>query len=347
VGVTPSRFVRAANGGRGSAQPRRAFLWGAAGLLCLAACSRPATPRREQRKVARVGYLAAGVPGGSNSTAFVQGLADLGWVEGQNLTIHYRWGSGNDDEFHPLVAELLALDVDVIQATGLPAVRAAMQATTTTPIVMTSIGDPVQNGLVERLGRPGGNATGISIMAPQLSAKRLELLKEAVPSLARVGVLYNPSTPDMVLSWNETEQAAPQLGVEALALSLTTAEEIGAALGAASAQRADALILLSDDVVFRSRRQILERATAAGLPTMGSHRAYAETGGLLAYGPNYGELFRRAAAQVDKILNGTPPAVLPVEQPTKFELVINRKAAQALGVTLPLSILLEAAEVIE
>jgi putative tryptophan/tyrosine transport system substrate-binding protein len=334
-------------------RPRRAFLLGAASCMALAACSsvtpNGAAPRARPTppSVAQVGYVAAGTPGGPNSTAFMQGLTDRGWVEGQNLVMHFRWASaGTHDEFVALVNELLALKVDVVVTTALVAARAALQATQTTPIVMTSIGDPVRNQLVERMNRPGKNATGISIMSPQLSGKRLEYLKEALPAITRVGVLYNPAVADMALSWSETESVAPLLGVELVPLTIAAAGDIDGAFATAVSQHAEALIVFSDDVVFPARTQIMERAIAQRLPTIGPQRPYAVAGGLLAYGPQYPDLFRRAAAQVDMILRGTQPAVIPFEQPMTFELVVNARTAQALGITLPQSILINATDVL-
>ncbi|HEY7064907.1 MAG TPA: ABC transporter substrate-binding protein [Chloroflexota bacterium] len=343
-------------GGRGrvaNCLTRRAFLLQAASIVALAACSGSTvpgarTPVRTPPRVAQVGYVAAGTPGGANTTAFLQGLADGGWVEGQNLVMQFRWGSaGTEEEFALLVRELLDLKVDVIVTVALPAARAALQATATTPIVMASIGDPVRNQLVERMNRPGRNATGISIMSPQLSGKRLEYLKEALPSITRVAVLYNPSVADMDLNWTETQNVAPQLGVELVPLRIASLGDLDGAFGLAASEHAEALLVFSDDVIFPARARILERALAERLPTMGTQRPYAVAGALLAYGPQYPELFRRAAAQVDMILKGADPAVIPVEQPTRFELVANGKTAQALGITLPQAVRLDVTEVIE
>jgi len=326
---------------------RRELLLWLAGLVIQASCSSPVSSSTPRKKVFQIGYVAAGAPGGPNTLAFEQGLRDLGWVKDENVVIQYRWGTGREGEFPGLIADLLNLNVDVIVATALPATRAAMQATNATPIVMTLIGDPVREGLVERINRPGGNVTGVSTLAPQLSGKRLEVLKEGLPDVSRVAVMYNPSVPDMVTNWLETETAAPPLGVTVVPLHVRSPEDIPAALETARNERADALILLSDDLVFRYRRDIIARATADKLPVIGTQRAYATAGALLAYGPDYAELFRRAAAQVDKILKGTRPADIPIEQPMRFELVVNRDAATALGISLSRTILADATEMVQ
>jgi putative tryptophan/tyrosine transport system substrate-binding protein len=325
------------------------YLWlvALAGLVWVTTCAVPSPRSATPTKVSRGGYVAAGMPGGPNSTAFEDGLVELGWRPGENLELHYRWGSGAPDEFPVLVAELLALRVDVIVATAMPAVQAARQAPTTTPIVMTSIGDPVRNGLVESFNRPGGNLTGVSIMAPELSRKRLELLKNAIPALSRVAVLHNPAVLDIALNWEETQRAAQPLGVDLIALPISSHGDLDRAFRDAQSQRAEGLIALSEDIVFRHRNEIMERAVVAGLPTMGTQGAYAVSGALMAYGPNYPELFRRAAAHVDKILKGTHPSVIPVEQPMRFDFVINLRIARALGIELPASTRLEATEAIE
>jgi putative tryptophan/tyrosine transport system substrate-binding protein len=297
----------------------------------------------------RIGYLGPG----SGSTlpealdAFRQQLRHLGYVEGQNLGIEYRWAADRDDQLPSLAADLVRLKVDVIVVEGhTPAIQAAKQATSTIPIVMGVSGDPVKTGLVESLARPGGNVTGLSLLTPELAPKRLELLKEAVPTLARVAVLWNAANPVKVLDWHETQAAASVLGLQLQSLEVRGSPDFDGAFDAATRDRAEALVVLPDGLINSHRKQIVDFATASRLPGMYPYREFVEAGGLMSYAPSYVDLFRRAAVYVDRILQGAKPADLPVEQPTKFELVLNRKTAQALGITFPPTLLILADEVI-
>ena len=242
----------------------------------------------------------------------------------------------------------MRLKVDVIVVEGhTPAIQAAKQATRTIPIVMGVSGDPVKTGLVESLARPGGNVTGLSLLTTELAPKRLELLKEAVPTLARVAVLWNAANPVKVLDWHETQAAASALGLQLQSLEVRGPPDFAGAFDAATRDRADALVVLPDGLINSHRQQIVDFAMARSLPGMYPYREFVEAGGLMSYAPSYVNLFRRAAVYVDRILQGTKPADLPVEQPTKFELVLNRKTAQALGITFPPTLLVLADEVIK
>src|SRR5438132_6738971 len=284
----------------------------------------------------------------SRLEAFRHGLRDLGYVEGRTITLEYRFADGQADRLPALVAELVQLPVDVLVVDGTVALRAAQHATTTVPIVMAVSGDPVGEGLVASLARPGGNITGLSSRAPEVSGKRLELLKEAVPQLSRVAALWHRDAP--VGPYVKATQAAAQaLGLQLQALAVGSPDEFDQAFAAMTREHADALVVLPSAQFF-SHQHVAERVAALAmthrLPTMFGGREVTEAGGLMSYGPNYDDFYRRAAIYVDKILKGTKPADLPVEQPMKFELVINLKTAKALGITMPPSLLLLADEVI-
>jgi putative ABC transport system substrate-binding protein len=296
-------------------------------------------------KVWRIGYLVAGF--GGVDEAFRQGLRDLGYVEGQNITIEYRHADNQRDRLPALAAELVRLPVDILVTAGENAARTAQQATRTLPIVLASGSDPVELGLVASLARPGGNLTGLSLMNAELDGKRLELLKEAVPTAARVGVLFNPTSTGAVPRWRETENAARSLGMQLHALEVRRAEELERAFAAATSAGVGALIVWRNFLIDTHRTRILQLATQRRLPVMAELREYVDDGGLMFYGPSLPHLYRRAATYVDKILQGTAPADLPMEQPTKFELVLNRKTAQALGITFPPTLLVLADEVIQ
>jgi putative ABC transport system substrate-binding protein len=279
--------------------------------------------------------------------AFRQQLRQLGYVEGQNLVIEYRWAADRDDQLPRLAADLVQLKVDVIVVEGhTPAIQAAKQATSTIPIVMAVSGDPVNTGLVESLARPGGNVTGLSLLTPDLAPKRLELLKEAVPTLARVAVLWNAANPVKVLDWHETQAAASALGLQLQSLAVRGPTDFDGAFAATTRDRADALVVLPDGLINSHRKQIVDFAMTSRLPGMYPYREFVAAGGLMSYAPSYVDLFRRAAVYVDRILQGAKPADLPVEQPIKFELVLNLKTAQALGITIPPMLLFQADEVI-
>jgi ABC-type uncharacterized transport system substrate-binding protein len=281
---------------------------------------------------------------------FRQELRALGYIEGQHIALEYRWAEGRDERFPDLAAELVRLDPVVIVATGTPAALAAQHATTTIPIIVTAMADPVRDGLVASLARPGGNITGSTFLGPELVPKRLEFLKEAVPGASRVAVLWHPGVygegtmHDMV---QETEVAAQRLGVQLQLLGAEGPNDFDRAFAAMSSGRADALIVFPSPMLYREHRRIVELATKNRLPTMYAFREAVEAGGLMAHGASLPDLYRRAATYVDKILKGAKPVDLPVEQPTKFELVINLKTAKALGITMPPSLLVLADEVIQ
>jgi putative ABC transport system substrate-binding protein len=273
-------------------------------------------------------------------------LAELGYVEGQNIRFEYRGAYGQVDRLPSLAEELVHLNVDVIVAVATPEVQAAHQATRKIPIVMVAVVDPVASGLVASLARPGGNITGLSLLSAELSGKRLELLKEVVPGVSRVAVLWNPTNPSNALQIGATKVAAQALGVQLQPLEVRGPQDLERAFQAATRGRAGALIALDDPVLVTHRTRIVTRAAKIRLPAMYGLTGYAKVGGLMTYGPNIPDLFRQAAVFVGKILKGAKPADLPVEQPTKFELVINLKTARALGLAIPESILLRADEVI-
>jgi ABC-type uncharacterized transport system substrate-binding protein len=328
---------------------RRTFLAGTGAVLLAAPF---AVEAQQTGKVPRVGYLS--VFSSSNpyppSEAFWQGLHDLGWVEGKNIAIERRFAEGNARRLPDLAAELVRLRVDLIFAESTPAARAVKQATTTIPIVFSPIADPIGSGLVANLARPGGNITGITFMAPELGGKRLELLKQAVPGMTRVGVLLRPGDPSEATVKSvleQTEAAARALGVQLLRLEAQGPNDFDRVFAAMSRERVGGLILIPSAMFIDERRRIVNVVVKDRLPAMFYFREFAEVGGLMSYGPNFRELFRRAATYVDKILKGAKPGDLPVEQPTKFELVINLKTAKALGLTIPPSLLGRADEVIQ
>jgi ABC-type uncharacterized transport system substrate-binding protein len=300
----------------------------------------------------RIGYLSAG--GRSSGTGrletFRQGLRELGYVEGKNIIIEYRNAEGKLDRLPALAAELVRLKVDVIVTGGPPSARAAKEATVTIPIVMTGVGDPVGSGFVASLVRPGGNITGLSTFAPELSGKRLELLKETVPKLSRVAVFGMSTSPDNAQSLREVELAAGALKVQLQYLDIRDAsnpKDIDTAFRAASKGRAESVLMMVAPVVAsRHQTEIAELAVKSRLPVIFSGRASVEAGGLMSYGVNINDLDRRVATYVDKILKGAKPADLPVEQPTKFEFIINLKAANQIGLTIPPNVLVRADRVI-
>jgi len=299
-------------------------------------------------KVPRIGYLSAGPSGPSpNIEVFRQGLRALGYVEGQTITIEYRYAAGRDDRLADLAAELVRLKVELIVTDSSPAARAAKQASKTIPIVMSASGDPIGTGLIASLARPGGNITGLTHLSPELSGKRLELLKETFPKASRVAVLWNGANPDKASDFRETEAAARAFGVQLQSLEVRTANDFDKAFVAATSKRAQALITLSDPLTGSHGRRILDFTLKNRLPAMYGEKGFVEAGGLMAYGHIPAELHRRAATYVDKILKGTKPAELPVEQPTKFEFIINLKAAKQIGLTIPPNVLVRADRVIK
>ena len=278
--------------------------------------------------------------------AFVQRLHQLGWIENRNVVIEYRWAEGRQERFAEIAAEFVQLKVDLIVAATTPAVMAAKQATSLIPIVIATADDPVGTGLVASLARPGGNVTGLSNQISDTSPKRLELLREVVPGLRRLAILFNVGNPGAVLDIREFEAAVRMFGLEALTFEIRRAEDIAPGFEALKG-RADALYVAADPLVNTNRVRINTLALAARLPTMHGVRDYVEAGGLMSYGPNIPDQYRRAADYVDKILRGAKPGDLPVEQPTKFDLIINLTTAKALGLTIPPSVLARADEVIE
>jgi len=308
----------------------------------------PLAARAQQAgKVPTIGFLGTTTASawGPWTAAFVQRLRELGWIEGRNLAIEYRWADGRTGRFTEIAAEFVRLKVDVIVTGGLSAV-AVKQATSVIPIVFAVAADPVGTGLVASLVRPGGNVTGLSTQAPDLVGKRLELLREAVPELRRLAILANIGYPASVIEMSEVQAAAPTLGLEVVALEIQRAEDIAPAFEALK-DRADALYVITDALVSTNRIRINTFTLAARLPTMHGVREYIEAGGLMSYGPNYPDLFRRAGDFVHKILHGAKPGDIPVEQPTKFDLVINVATAKALGLTVSPMLLARADEVIE
>jgi putative ABC transport system substrate-binding protein len=279
--------------------------------------------------------------------AFRHGLRELGYVEGQNIVIESRWAEGNYDRLPGLAAELVGLKMDVIVAAAVPAIRAAKEATRTIPIIMATVVDPVATGLVASLARPGGNITGLSTMAPAVVGKQLEMLKQVVPDASRVAVLWNPANPGNAPQLREAEVAAKTFGLRLQPLEARNPNDFDGAFVMMTRQQAGGLIVLVDAMFNEHRTRIADLAAKGRLPAVYGLPEHAEAGGLMAYGASRPELFRRAATYVDKILKGAKPADLPVEQPTKFELVINAKTAKALGLTIPPSVLLRADQVIQ
>jgi putative ABC transport system substrate-binding protein len=304
---------------------------------------------QQASKVYRIGFL-------GNSTAeleanlvgpFREELRVRGYQEGRNIRIEYRWAEGQYERFPKLVAELVAAGVDIIVTAGTPATLAVKRATTSVPLVMIAVGDPVGTGIVPSLARPGGNITGLSSVAPDLEGKRLELLREIVPKLSHVAVFWNPSNAFHTVSMSQARAAAKTLQITLLPLAVKKTEDIDGAFKTALKERPEALLILADRVFLHDREQLMEFATRNRLPSVNAYHELVEAGGLMSYGPSYEDMHRRAAIYVDKILKGAKPGELPVEQPSKFVLTINLKAAKAIGVSIPDTFLLRADKVIE
>ena len=317
-------------------------------ILALGVLAAPlAADAQPAGKVPRIGVLLTLYsPAEDSPQAFRQGLRSHGYIEGQNIAIEWRSAEGKYDQLPALAAELVRLKVDVIVADVTRATLAARQATATIPIVMMANADPVGSGLVLSLARPGGNITGLSIMLPDISAKRLQLLTEAVPTISRVAALCNPATPYHKTLMKEIAAAAPSLRLQPLPIAVQGPGEFEGAFSAMARGQVDALFVADDPMFVTSRTRLLELAAKSRLPTMFAHRDFVTAGGLMSYGPSLSDMFRRAATYVDKILKGAKPADLPVEQAARFELVINLKTAKALGLTIPPSLLLRADEVV-
>jgi putative ABC transport system substrate-binding protein len=303
---------------------------------------------QQTKNVPRIGFL-----GGSSAAAysgfidaFRKSLRDLGYVEGQNIAIEYRYADGKRDRLSDLSADLIRLKVDVILVSGSLAIGALKNATKTIPIVMTTVEDPVAQGFVDSLARPGGNITGLTNLAPELSGKRMELVKETLPKVDRIAVLWDPSGPGPAVAFKETQAVAPPMGLQLQSLQVRSPNDFEGAFKAAIAERSGALIVLQSFLTNAHRRRIVDLALTHRLPGMYTQMEYVEVGGLMSYAPSYTDIYRRAATYVDKILKGTKPADLPVEQPTKFEFVINLKTAKQIGVTIPPNVLARADRVI-
>jgi putative ABC transport system substrate-binding protein len=303
---------------------------------------------QQTAKLSTVGFLGASTPliESQRIAAFVQQLRELGWTEDRNIAIEYRWPEGRSDRAAEIVAEFVRLKVDVIVTVGTPAALAAKKATSVLPVVFTIVSDPVGSALVASLARPGGNVTGLSLQQSDIAGKRLEVLREVVPGLRRLAMLANVGNPANVLEIGEVQAAARTLGLDVATLEIRQAEDIAPAFAALKG-RAEALYVTGDPLLNAKRVRINTFVLTARLPTVYSSREYVEAGGLLSYGPNFPDVYRRAAVYVDKILRGTKPADIPVEQPTNFELVINATTAKALGLDIPPSVLSRADEVIE
>ena len=318
------------------------------GLLVMLASPLTAEPQHAS-KVYRIGVLSPGSPPSNSPSwqAFLQGLREFGYVEGRNITIERRFAEGNAERLPALAAELVRLNVDVIVTIGIPSIHAARNATRTIPIVMLEVGNPVGDGLVASLARPGGNVTGLSNSALDLVPKRMELLKECVPKVSRVAVLVSATLANRDVFLKATQDSAQALGLKLQVLQPNAASDLEAAFAAMTREHADGLQVIPDPLTVGRAKEIVALAIKHRLPGIYPYRQHAELGGLVSYGANPPEMYRRSASFIDKILKGTKPADLPVEQPTKFELVINLKTAKALGLTIPQSLLLRADQVIE
>jgi putative tryptophan/tyrosine transport system substrate-binding protein len=316
-------------------------------LLGGAAAAWPVALRAQQPKLPTIGFLGSTTPSAWRpwTAAFVQRLRELGWIESRTVAIEYRWAEGHSERYSEFADEFVRLKVDVIFTGGTPAI-AAKQATSTIPIVFALAGDPVGIGLVASLARPGGNVTGLSQQATDLAGKRLELLGQVLPGLHRLAAMANIGNPSSMREMDEVQASARTLGLEVIRLEIRRAEDIAPAFEQFNG-RGQALYVSTDPLLFAHRVRINTLALAARLPTNYSEREQVEAGGLMSYGPNFTDLFRRAADYVDKILRGAKPGDIPIEQPTKFDLIINLTTAKALGLTIPESFLLRADEVIE
>jgi putative tryptophan/tyrosine transport system substrate-binding protein len=310
-------------------------------LLATASIAETQQPKR----MPRIGFLTTS--GQSSKEAFQRGLRELNYVEGKNIIIEYRHTEGKAERLKELAAEIARLKPDVIVAGSTQDVLAAKNANSTIPIVMMTVGDPVTSGLVESLARPGGNITGVTSLSPDVNGKRLELLKETVPTFSRVGVLWNPQGSGSPLSWKESQLAAQSLGIQLHSMEVRSADDFRTAFENAIKARVLALVVTSNPLFSANYNRIVDLASKNRLPAIYGNGEAVEAGGLMSYGTVYADLYRRAATYVDKILKGAKPAELPVEQPTKFELIINLKAAKQIGLTIPPNVLARADKVIK
>ena len=317
--------------------------------ICVLAASPTVGLAQQPAKVPRIGFLTAFSPSDVPlwREGFRQGLRDLGYTEGQNIVIEYRYAEGRPERLHGLAAELVRLKVDIIAAETTPASLALKQATTTIPVVMTIVADPERSGLISSLARPGGNITGLSLQLPDVTAKRLQILREVVPTVSRVAILWNSASPITPPQFKAAEAAAQELGVQLESLGVRTSDDFEKAFRTAMGRRAGALLVLDDFLLTRQVTQVAALTVKNRLPALAGITGFAEAGGLVSYGPNFPDISRRAALYVDKILKGAKPGDLPVEQPTNFELVINAKTARALGLTVSPSLLTRADRIIQ
>src|SRR5262245_38363986 len=316
-------------------------------LLLLAAVT--LAEAQQPKKVPRIGFLSAASASAvaGRLDAFRQGLTELGYIEGKNIVVEYRYADGKADRLPALAAELVGAELDLIVAATTPGVLAVKKASATVPIVFVDISDPVANGLVASLARPGGNITGLTIFGPELSGKRLELLKEAAPNVARVALLWNSANPANELMWKETQAVAHELRVQLQSLEVRSSNDFDSAFEAALREHAQALIAAPEPLINTHLKRIVEFAAKNRLPAMYGAPEVVNAGGLMAYAPSYTDLYRRAATYVDKILKGTKSADLPVEQPKKCEFIINLKTAKQIGLTIPPNVLARADKVIK
>jgi putative ABC transport system substrate-binding protein len=322
------------------------------GFLAISLLAAPLAAEAQQAtKVWHVGFLTSGfkeVPGSNPGLApLTQGLRELGYVEGRNLALQVRYAEGRTERFPGLATELVNLKVDVLVAASTPGALAAKQATSTIPVVMVSVGEPLQVKLVNSLAHPGGNVTGLSLVAPELAAKRLDLLKQALPKLSRVTVLWNSANEGMRARFQETQAGAQSLGVALQSVTVQSPDDFQPLFATMSKERPEALLVLADTVTVANRERAVEFAARSRVPAIYETRVFVDAGGLMSYGVNMADHYRRAATYVDKILKGARPADLPVEQPIKFEMVINLKTAKALGLTIPPPVLARADEIID
>ena len=301
---------------------------------------------QQQRKLPTIGFLGANTASSRQTDAFVQRLRELGWTDGSTVAIEYRWAEGRFDRAPALIAELVQLNVDVLVTHSTPNVVSAKQATSVIPIVFAAIGDPVGIGLVQSLSRPGGNITGLSLQSNELAGKRLQLMREVIPNLRRVAFLGSSDTPVTATEAAEFQAAAQTLGLDIIRSDIARADDIAPVIQSLKGH-ADGIYVQTIPLMYTNRVRINTLALDARLPTFAGSREFAEASGVMSYGPNFSDLFRRAGELVDKILRGAKPADLPVEQPTKFDLVVNLSAAKAHGLAIPLMLLARADEVIE
>jgi ABC-type uncharacterized transport system substrate-binding protein len=318
-------------------------------LLAIFAASVYSMAAQQDKKIARIGLLVTGSASSASSriNAFLRGLREVGYVDGKNVAIEYRYAGGKSDRLPEQAAELVRLKVDLLVAQGAPAAHAAKDATRTIPIVVGNAADPVGTGLVASLARPGGNITGLSDFNVGVITKRLELIKEVVPIASRIAVVFNPANPTNPLQLKELQAIAPSLRVTLLSLEIKGPDEIEHAFARMKKEQAAALVVIGDPMFGAHRGRLLELTAKSRLPAIWSVSDYVTAGGLMSYGTDLDELFRRAAVYVDKILKGAKPADLPVEQPTKFEFVINLKTAKKIGLTIPPNVLARADRVIK